>query len=404
MKKSLIALLVLCTVFTFTAQAKLFQHTDQIAEIQFNGSSYELGKHVGEVAKDQILDSIDRFDSTLGMMLDGLNVISISKSFEAKDVFNRLKVASPEAAAYIKGLSESLNRTPELLLSVAMSDEAILESQMNGGMGFLQTETEPAYNPAAPAKCTVAAQDQKNGYAMGAANFDYMAANYTGLIVLKHTGLDGKTSVIQTWAGLIPFGGIAKGGQMMLMTTNATEGTAREKAGGEIIGDGVTPSFYLSWDAYNIEKTADLIDIFKANDKYSAYFSYTVADGSGKVLSLENGYPAEVHYSYGNAKAHTNHSLYVDYDFVDEAFAANSLKRQKAADSFLGANDKFTVEQAQDFLGSDKVWKGRGDLMGTVTSTVFSVTPTKTTMIIQTDSVGAGKGSVIIDNTPVPAS
>ncbi|BAJ01936.1 C45 family autoproteolytic acyltransferase/hydolase [Shewanella violacea] len=400
MKKITLCAALLATAFA--SNASMIQHTDNITEVQFKGSSYELGKYVGVVAKEQILDSIDRYDATLGLMLEGLNVIAISKYLESNKIFQRIQAATPDGAAYISGLADSLNRTPELLLSVAMSDEAILVSQANGGIGFLQSQ-KSGYNPAAPAKCTVFAQNQGKGYAMGGANFDYMAANYKGLIILKHTGLDGKTRVIQTWAGLIPFGGITKGGQMMLVNTNATEGTARQKAGGEIMGEGVTPSFYLSWEAFNIEKSSDMIDVFKAHNKYSAFFSHTVTNGQGEVLNVENGYPDTVNYSYGSERAHANHSLYKDYDFLDAAFASGSLKRQRAADSFLGHNSKFTLEQAQDFLGSDNVWKGRGPMVGTVTATVFSVTPEKTTMMIQTDEVGSGHRYLSFDNSPVQA-
>ncbi|WP_199449381.1 C45 family peptidase, partial [Vibrio harveyi] len=114
--------------------------------------------------------------------------------------------------------------------------------QAQGGMGFLQAE----HDPNAPAKCTVMAKTDQKGHAWGAANFDYMGVNYTGLIVLKHTDENGQTRVIQTWAGLIPYGGIAKGGQMVLMNTNASDGTAREKDGGAIITNDSTPSMYLS--------------------------------------------------------------------------------------------------------------------------------------------------------------
>ena len=139
MTKALITCIVAAS-FTSAANAELIQHTDQIAEVRFTGTSYELGKHVGEVAKDQILDCINRFDRTLGIMLPGLSVSSLSETFEKNDVYGQLRKCSPDAAAYIKGLSESLDRAPNLLLVVGMSDEAILESQSKGGIGFLQTE------------------------------------------------------------------------------------------------------------------------------------------------------------------------------------------------------------------------------------------------------------------------
>ena len=255
LKKFRLVLLVAATVAIIVpgaAHAELIQHTDQIAEVKFTGTSYELGKYVGEIAKDQILDGIDRFNNMLGIMLPGLNVDSLTKTFQDKNVYERLKKYSPDAADYIKGLSESLNRDPNLLLVVGMSDEAILESQSKGGIGFLQTE-KAGHDPKAPAKCTVMGVTDENGKAWAGANFDYMAINYTGLIVLNHTDTKGKTRVINTWAGLIPYGGISKGGQIVLMNTMADEGTERENAGGEIITKTSVPSYYLSWEAYNIE-------------------------------------------------------------------------------------------------------------------------------------------------------
>lgn len=195
MKKSVVATLL--AVLAFGAQAELIQHTDQIAEVKFTGSSYELGKHVGDVAGEQILDGINRFDQTLDVMLPGLSVAKLSKSFQEKHIYSTLQKASPDAASYIKGLSESLNKDPNLLLAVGMSDEAILESQRNGGMGFLQAE-KVGHDPKAPAKCTVMGASNGKGKAWGQANFDYMGINYKGLIVLNHTDVDGKTRVIQT--------------------------------------------------------------------------------------------------------------------------------------------------------------------------------------------------------------
>lgn len=392
MKKSLIYTALL-SLFSLQASAKLIQHTEQIAEVQFNGSSYELGQHVADVAGAQILDSIDRFNNMLGVMLPGLNVVSISKSFESKDVFTKLEKSSPDAAAYIKGLAKGLNRTPELLLSVAMSDEAILESQSNGGMGFLQADVDSS----APARCTVMAKSDQQGSAWGAANFDYMGINYTGLIVLHHTDTDGKTRVIQTWAGLIPYGGISKGGQMVLMNTLASDGTAREKDKGEIISDHATPSFYLSWDAYNIEQPKQVIDMVKNHDGYTAFFSYIVADGNNEVVNIENGYKGAVRTSTGPWKAHANHSTYQQETFVDESFAAHSLTRQAAADKFMPSATGEMAE-AQNFLGTKPLWKGRGELMGTVTSTYMNWTPTETTMYIQTDKSGDGERTVVINN------
>ncbi|WP_028769201.1 C45 family autoproteolytic acyltransferase/hydolase [Shewanella fidelis] len=390
MKKSIIAAtLALSSIFSVGAQAELIQHTDQIAEVKFQGSSYELGLHVGVVAKAQILDGIERFDNTLGVMLPGLNVISLSKSFEAQSIFTKLKASSPDAAAYIQGLSESLNRSPNLLLAVGMSDEAILESQRSGGMGFLQAE-KPAHDPAAPAKCTVLGMSDKQGRAWGQANFDYMGINYEGLIVLNHTDVDGQTRVIQTWAGLIPYGGIAKGGQAIMMNTMADEGTAREKAGAEILVDNATPSYYLSWEAYNIGSQQELLDIFNAHQQYTAFFSYTVIDSNAKVMNIENNFSAAkggvVNHSYADKMVHANHSLYQQQPFVDQAFAAKSLPRQAAAESFLDkASIETTKAQTQEFAETSVLWKGRGEMMGTVTSTRFDINGDHVDMFIKTD-------------------
>lgn len=387
MKKSIIAAsIALSALFGSSfANAELIQHTDQIAEVKFTGSSYELGKHVGEVAKDQILDSIDRFDQLLGVMLPGLNVISLSKSFDGQDVYGKLQKTSPDAAAYIKGLSESLNRSPNLLLAVGMSDEAILESQRNGGMGFLQAE-KAGHDPKAPAKCTTYGYSNGEGKAWGQANFDYMGINYEGLIMLNHKDVDGKTRIIQTWAGLIPYGGVSKGGQGILMNTMADEGTAREKAGGEILADDATPSFYLSWEAYNANNSDDIIDIFNANPKYTAYFTYTVVDANAPTMNIENNYGGKVFYRYGKGLAHSNHSLFVSKDFVDHSFAAHSLDRQEAADKFINSADENTTKAAaQKFAETKPLWKGRGELMGTVTSTHVSINGKEVDMYIKTD-------------------
>ncbi|ABZ77749.1 hypothetical protein Shal_3202 [Shewanella halifaxensis HAW-EB4] len=390
MNRTIIAVsLAFSSLFTAGAQAELIQHTDQIAEVKFEGSSYQLGKHVGEVAKAQILDGIERFDETLGVMLPGLNVIALSKSFDGQDVFGKLQASSPDAAAYIQGLSESLNRSPNLLLAVGMSDEAILESQRSGGMGFLQAE-KMAHDPAAPAKCTVMGMSDQKGRAWGQANFDYMGINYQGLIVLNHTDSDGKTRVIQTWAGLIPYGGIAKGGQAILMNTMADEGTAREKAGGEILTANSTPSYYLSWEAYNIEQPSDLISVFNAYDEYTAFFTYTVIDAEKPVMNIENNFSSnggKVSYSYADKTVHANHSLYQSKTFVDDTFGAKSLARQAAAEAFMQkATVDTTKAQSQHFAESSVLWKGRGEMMGTVTSTRFDVHGDKVDMYIKTDS------------------
>ncbi len=358
-----------------TAQAGLIQHTDQIAEVRFTGTTYELGRHVGEVAKKQITDAIARFDKTLGIMLPGLSVESLTSSFDRNGIYAKLQKASPDAAAYIKGLSESLQLPPNYLLAVGMSDEAILESQSKGGIGFLEE---------APAKCTVMAQTDGTGNAWGAANFDYMGVNYTGLIVLNHTDNDGKTRVIQTWAGLIPYGGITVGGQPLLMNTMADEGTARQIAGGEILAEGSVPSYHLSWDAYNADGAEELKNVFRHRN-YTAFFSYVMLDANDRITSIENSYSGELRTKQGYGIAHANHSIYTQYDFVDPEFGAKSLARQEAAEEFLKAAQIDTTEQqALKRLQTKPLWKGRGELMGTVTSTYFSVDGRKVDMAIYT--------------------
>jgi hypothetical protein len=387
MKKTILALsIAIASISSIPVQAELIQHTDQIAEIQFTGSSYELGKHVGDVAKDQILDGIDRFNELLGAMLPGLNIISLSKSFDGQNIFEKLQSSSPDAAAYIKGLADSLNRSPNLLLAVGMSDEAILESQSNGGMGFLQSE-KPAHDPAAPAKCTTMGISDSNGKAWGQANFDYMGINYEGLIVLNHTDDEGKTRVIQTWAGLIPYGGISKGGQAILMNTMADEGTARQKAKGKILSASAIPSYYLSWEAYNIEQTNELVDIFNKYPKYTAFFTYTVIDANQQVLMIENNFGERVNHGFADKQTHANHSLFIPKNFIDQNFAAHSRIRQQAADDFMkNATLDTPKEKIQKFAESKPLWKGRGEMMGTVTSTYFKIDNTNVDMYIKTDS------------------
>ncbi|WP_406608887.1 C45 family autoproteolytic acyltransferase/hydolase [Agarivorans sp. JK6] len=383
MKKFLLSLAV---ALPLVANAELIQHTDQIAEVRFTGSSYELGYHVGTEGKEQILDAIDRFNDTLGIMLPGLNVISLAKSFDGNQVFLHLSKTSPDAAAYISGMADALNQSPNLLLAVAMSDEAILESQRNGGLGFLQTEAT-GHNPAAPSKCTTFGYSNEAGHAWAGANFDYMGINYEGLIVLNHTDLNGDTRVIQTWAGLIPYGGISKGGQAILMNTMADEGTAREQAGQDIIQVDAVPSFYLSWEAYNASNAADLISSFQAHDKYTAFFSYTVVDSKAKVMNIENNFGGAINYRYASKLAHANHSVFIEKPFVNSDFAAHSLARQDSAERFIKSANASTSQAAvRQQLESKPLWKGRGKLMGTVTSTYFTISPSETVMHIKTDN------------------
>ncbi|MDG3086417.1 hypothetical protein P7F88_09965 [Vibrio hannami] len=112
MKKTLLASLL--AVVAMNANAELIQHTDQIAEIKFTGTTYELGKHVGEEGKEQILAGIQRFDATLGAMLEGMSVESLSETFKKNHVFANLKKTAPDSAAYIQGLSDALNLRSKL--------------------------------------------------------------------------------------------------------------------------------------------------------------------------------------------------------------------------------------------------------------------------------------------------
>ncbi|MGJ7097015.1 C45 family autoproteolytic acyltransferase/hydolase [Vibrio hannami] len=385
MKKTLLASLL--SVIALNANAELIQHTDQIGEVQFTGSTYELGKHVGEVAGDQVENAIERFSDTLGQMLPGLSAESLSKSFDEQKVFTKLEKASPESASYIRGLADQLNTNPNLLLAVAMSDEAILESQRNGGMGFLQAE-KPAHDPSAPAKCTSMSVAAVGDKAWAASNFDYMGVNYTGLLMLKHTDTDGKTRLIQTWAGLIPYGGVTKGAQVMTMNTMADQGTLREKDGGEILSDTATPSFYLSWDVYNTEDYAGIKSVFDKYPEYTAFFTYTVASANQPAMNIENTYGGKVNYSEGEYKAHANHSIYSEpASFVDEAFAAHSLARQDAVSKFMANATVDTPEsEVRELLQSKPLWKGRGEMMGTVTNTYYKVDGKKVDVYFQTDN------------------
>lgn len=384
MNKTIIASIIAGSM-AFGAQAQLIQHTDQIAEVQFTGSTYELGKHVGEVANDQIHAAIKRFDNTLNVMLPGLSVKKLEATFDKAHVYENLKKESPDSAAYIQGLSESMQLSPNYLLAVGMSDEAILESQRSGGMGFLQAE-KAGHDPKAPAKCTVMGQSDGKGKAWGAANFDYMGVNYEGLIVLKHTDDKGQTKVVQTWAGLIPYGGVSVGGQPLLMNTMADEGTARQIAEGEILAKGSVPSYHLSWDAYNAHNVSELKAMYHHQD-YTAFFSYMMLDPYGKVTSFENKYGGDIYEKTSTKAAHANHSVFGTYDFVDAAFSAHTLDRQAAAEKFVNHADINTTEkQAMEELHAKPLWKGRGELMGTVSSTYFSVNGKKVDMVIYTDS------------------
>ena len=382
MQKTLIALAL--AVSAFGAQAKLIQHTDQIAEIKFTGSNYELGKHVGEVAGDQVLTAMGRFDKLMGIMLEGLSLDKITQTFEENGVHAKLMETSPHAGQYIKGLAESLNMSPNRLLAVGMADEAVLESQRKGGMGFL--ESEAPHDPSAPSKCTIFAYADGSGTAWGHYNYDYMAINYEQLIVMNHTDVDGKTKVVQTWAGLLPYGGVTKGGQAIIGNTLADEGTARQLDGGEIIEKDSTPSFHLAWEIYEGQKPQDLVNIYAMYDKYTAYYSYTAIGANSELVSVENTYADGLHITGGKALTHANHSTTKHHKFVDKAFGSKSLVRQKAADEFMKkASTNTTKEEAFAFAKSEPLWKGRGDMMGTVTTTHFRVNGKKVDLYMRTD-------------------
>ncbi len=168
------------------------------------------------------------------------------------------------------------------------------------------------------------------------------------------------------------------------MNTMADEGTARQHDGGEIL-EGV-PSFHLSWEAYNAKSTQGLLNMYDQQEKYTAYFSYVMLDAGSKAVHIENGYADTYNYTFGDKYAHANHSIYVKHDFVDHEFGAHSLDRQEFADKFVANADIDTSEeQAIEALRSKPLWKGRGELMGTVTSTYFAVDGKKVDMAIYTD-------------------
>lgn len=145
------------------------------------------------------------------------------------------------------------------------------------------------------------------------------------------------------------------------------------------------PSYHLSWEAYNASSAEELAGIYE-NDAYTAYFSYILVDQNGELTNYENAYDGTLRTKTADRMAHANNSVYVAHDFVDEEFGAKSKKRQKAADKFIeGADITATEEQVKELLHSEPLWKGRGELMGTVTSTYFAVDGDKVDMSIYTD-------------------
>ena len=83
---------------------------------------------------------------------------------------------------------------------------------------------------------------------------------------------------------------------------------------------------------------------------------------------------------------HTSHSTTTQHDFVDEEFGSHTLERLKAAQEFMKtANGDTTKDEAYKFAKTKPVWKGRGGMVGTVTSTHFRVNGKKVDMYMRTD-------------------
>ena len=120
-----------------------------------------------------------------------------------------------------------------------------------------------------------------------------------------------------------------------------------------------------------------------AYKEYTAFFSYTIVDSHEKIINIENNYGGAVNYNSGAYESHSNHSK----SFVDKKFSAHSLARQKAADDFVSNASVATTEaEVRKVLESKPLWKGRGKMMGTVTSTYFTVNDKKVDMYVKTDS------------------
>ncbi|WP_028864819.1 hypothetical protein [Psychromonas aquimarina] len=89
----------------------------------------------------------------------------------------------------------------------------------------------------------------------------------------------------------------------------------------------------------------------------------------------------------GKTLAHANHNTSKHYDFINDAFGSHSLARQAAAEKFLEtATIDTTKAEATDFARTKPLWKGRGEMMGTVTSTHFTTDGEKIDIYITTDS------------------
>ena len=128
--------------------------------IKFSGSSYHLGKHVAFEQKNKILDAIDAFHQILQNMSPSIHIMAIAKGLEGEEAHKKLLKTNPDLALYLQCMSEVLNRNPNLLLAVSMSNKDIL-------------------------------------------SFDQVQDK----MVLNYTDIDGKQHVIETWGGLIQLNG-----------------------------------------------------------------------------------------------------------------------------------------------------------------------------------------------------
>jgi hypothetical protein len=172
----------------------------------------------------------------------------------------------------------------------------------------------------------------------------------------------------------------------IFLYTMLDEGMAREKAGEDILDDHSIPSYYLSWEPFNIDTPQQIIDMFKAYKQYTTFFTYTIVDSEKPVLNIENNYGGDVSFSQGECKVHANHSLYIEKEFADECFLASSIARQKAADAFMRNATIDTPEsEVRNVLESDPLWLDRGEMKGTVTSTYFTINGKEVNMYIKTD-------------------
>ncbi|MDG3086418.1 carcinine hydrolase/isopenicillin-N N-acyltransferase family protein [Vibrio hannami] len=264
-----------------------------------------------------------------------------------------------------------------------MSDEAVFESQRSGGLGFLE---EGKKKDEAPAKCTVMGKVDGKGKGWGVANFDYMGINYEGLMYLNHTNEKGETKIVQTWIGLIPYGGVTAGGQPLLMNTMSDEGTARQYDNGPILADNLVPSYKMSWDVYNAKTPEEVKEVFDAGPA-TTYFSYIILDAEkGKVANVENGYKSDTRFDYAQGMVHSNHSRFVQHEFVKGAFGGHTVEREQAGQKLLDAHGEGTkFADVLDTMQSKPLYKGRGEMIGTVTTIFYDIDGKKVDMSIYTD-------------------